>query len=138
MRGLFVTWLFIVCPLTFALSRPAAPQAIERTGVEDVTEQGYDWCEEVPLDHWAYNAMIHLQQEYGFLSDWPEDYFVTDGPYPACEFWCAIDCMIEELEKRPQSAQNENILIMLDVLRAEFAEQLIGMEMASAGRADAP
>jgi len=125
------------CFLTFALGWPCTTQGIERANVGDDTEQGYGWCEEIPLDHWAYNAMIYLQQEYGLLPDWPEDYFETDCPYPACEFICAIAQMTEELDERPQSEQNENVLIMLDVLRAEFAEQLFGIEKASAGPADA-
>jgi len=130
--------LILFCFQTFAWGWPGAAPAIERANVGDGNYRGYDWCEEIPLDHWAYNAMIYLQQEYGLLSDWPEDYFVTDCPYPACEFVCAIDRMSEELDERPQSEQNENVLIMLDVLRAEFAEQLIGIEKTSAGPADAP
>jgi len=129
---------FAICFLTITFGAPHSLQAIERTGVGDGTEQGYDWCEEIPLDHWAYNAMLYLQQEHGLLPDWPEEYFATECPYPACEFICAIFCMIEELEERPESEQNENVRIMLDVLRAEFAEQLIGIEKTSAGRADAP
>lgn len=125
MCRLFATHLLLICLLTLVVGCPGAAQAIERAGAGDSTEQGYDWCEEVPLDHWAYNALLYLQQEYGFLSDWPEDYFAIECPYPACEFVCAIDCIIEELAERPQSEQDENILIMLDVLRAEFAERLV-------------
>ncbi|MBN2082206.1 hypothetical protein JW859_08355 [bacterium] len=116
--------LFLVGLLTYMFITPGSLLAIERINAEDEVEHGYKWHEEIPLDHWAYNAIDYLQDEQGFLPGWPRDYFQPERPLPACVFRWALVSKLKEHNLHEERDDNEQVSSMLDVLRAEFADYL--------------
>jgi hypothetical protein len=110
------------CPLSVTLGGVETPRAIRRRAVSvmqgriDSLERSY---EDLPLDHWAYNAMEFLSKR-GLQRHYPPGFFDRSVPRMRADFIKAIQMMFED----PQfDKSDEQIRIMLDTLRAEFAAQ---------------
>jgi len=76
--------------------------------------------DDVPRDHWAYNALDYLTDR-GVLEGYPDGFFKGDRTLTRYEFAQAIARLLDTIG--PGNA-DEQIRIMADTLRAEFADQL--------------
>ena len=87
-----------------------------------------DYTQEVPLDHWAYNAMDYIQersflQEQVYLTSFPRGVFRWDIPLTRYEFAFAIARLHDKLtEDSPESLR-----LLARVLSMEFYDQVRGM-----------
>ncbi len=76
--------------------------------------------DDVPADHWAYNALDYLTQR-GVLEGYPDGFFKGDRTLTRYEFAQAIARLLDTIEA---GNVDEQIKIMADTLRAEFSDQL--------------
>jgi hypothetical protein len=76
--------------------------------------------DDVPTDHWAYNALDYLTQR-GVLEGYPDGFFKGDRTLTRYEFAQAIARLLDTIGKTDVDQQ---IRIMADTLRAEFSDQL--------------
>lgn len=76
--------------------------------------------DDVPADHWAYNALDYLTQR-GVLEGYPDGFFKGDRTLTRYEFAQAIARLLDTIET---GSPDEQIRIMADTLRAEFSDQL--------------
>jgi hypothetical protein len=80
-------------------------------------QSAYD---DVPTDHWAYNALEYLSGE-GVLEGYPDGFFKGDRTLTRYEFAQAIARLLNTIES---SDWEEAIRLQADALRAEFSDQL--------------
>lgn len=73
----------------------------------------------VPLEHWAYGALDYLSQQ-GVLEGYPAGYFSGDRAVSRYEFSQAIARL---LQADNAAEHSEQVAIMLESLRAEFADE---------------
>jgi len=78
-----------------------------------------DSYEDVPKDHWAYNALDYLTEE-GVLEGYPDGYFKGDRTLTRYEFAQAIARLLDTIDK---GGADDQVNIMAETLRAEFADQ---------------
>lgn len=76
--------------------------------------------DDVPTDHWAYNALDYLTQR-GVLEGYPDGFFKGDRTLTRYEFAQAVARLLDTIG---QQNADEQIRIMADTLRAEFSDQL--------------
>jgi hypothetical protein len=79
--------------------------------------------DDVPADHWAYNALDYLTQR-GVLEGYPDGFFKGDRTLTRYEFAQAIARLLDTIQT---GNSDEQIKIMADTLRAEFSDQLANM-----------
>lgn len=75
--------------------------------------------EDVPRDHWAYNALDYLTDR-GVLEGYPDGFFKGDRTLTRYEFAQAIARLLDSIG----TPGKEDIQIMAETLRAEFSDQL--------------
>lgn len=80
--------------------------------------------DDVPTDHWAYNALDYLT-ERGVLEGYPGGFFKGDRTLTRYEFAQAIARLLDTIEQ--DGVGNDQTQIMIDSLRAEFSDQLSQM-----------
>lgn len=92
-----------------------------------VLGMGVAWAasayDDVPADHWAYNALDYLTQR-GVLEGYPDGFFKGDRTLTRYEFAQAIARLLDTIQT---GNSDEQIKIMADTLRAEFSDQLANM-----------
>jgi len=76
--------------------------------------------DDVPTDHWAYNALDYLT-ERGVLEGYPDGFFKGDRTLTRYEFAQAIARLLDTIQT---GNWDEQIKIMAETLRAEFSDQL--------------
>ncbi|MBN2082207.1 putative porin, partial [bacterium] len=76
--------------------------------------------DDVPRDHWAYNALDYLTDR-GVLEGYPDGFFKGDRTLTRYEFAQAVARLLDTIG---DGNSDEQIRIMADTLRAEFADQL--------------
>jgi hypothetical protein len=76
--------------------------------------------DDVPRDHWAYNALDYLTDR-GVLEGYPDGFFKGDRTLTRYEFAQAVARLLDTIEG---SNSDEQIRIMAETLRAEFSDQL--------------
>jgi hypothetical protein len=86
-------------------------------GTSAFAASAYD---DVPTDHWAYNALDYLT-DAGVLEGYPGGFFKGDRTLTRFEFAQAIARLLDTIE---QGGGSEDIKVMADSLRAEFSDQL--------------
>src|SRR5512147_393700 len=79
--------------------------------------------DDVPRDHWAYNALDYLT-ERGVLEGYPDGFFKGDRTLTRYEFAQAVARLLDTIQA---GNVEEQIKIMADTLRAEFSDQLAEM-----------
>jgi hypothetical protein len=79
--------------------------------------------EDVPRDHWAYNALDYLTDR-GVLEGYPDGFFKGDRTLTRYEFAQAIARLLDSIG----TPSDENIRIMAETLRAEFSDQLAELQ----------
>src|SRR5678815_4447092 len=79
--------------------------------------------DDVPADHWAYNALDYLTQR-GVLEGYPDGFFKGDRTLTRYEFAQAVARLLDTIQA---GNVEEQIKIMADTLRAEFSDQLAEM-----------
>jgi len=79
--------------------------------------------DDVPADHWAYNALDYLTQR-GVLEGYPDGFFKGDRTLTRFEFAQAVARLLDTIG---QQNADEQIRIMAETLRAEFSDQLAEM-----------
>lgn len=98
-----------------------------------VLSMGTAWAasayDDVPADHWAYNALDYLTQR-GVLEGYPDGFFKGDRTLTRYEFAQAIARLLDTIET---GSPDEQIRIMADTLRAEFSDQLAAINAKLAG-----
>jgi len=80
--------------------------------------------EDVPTDHWAYNALDYLT-ERGVLEGYPDGFFKGDRTLTRYEFAQAIARLLDTIDA---TNPDEQVRIMAETLRAEFSDQLAQMQ----------
>ena len=79
---------------------------------------------DVPADHWAYSALDYLAQ-YGVLEGYPDGFFKGDRTLTRYEFAQAVARLLNTTDS---SVYDEQIAIIANTLRAEFADQLAALD----------
>lgn len=84
----------------------------------------------VPSDHWAYKAFSYLQR-HGMLRSYPPDFFSGKELHNRYEFAVAVARLLDDFDGREldpdfysSGLDEEQLQVMLEALRSEFAEQL--------------
>lgn len=109
-------------PLEVVLEGVDTPRAIRRQAVSEMQmrisslERPF---EDLPLDHWAYNALEYLSRR-GLQRYYPAGFFDGSVPRMRADFIKAIQTMLEDprIDK-----SDEQTRIMLDTMRSEFSAQ---------------
>jgi len=76
--------------------------------------------DDVPTDHWAYNALDYLTEK-GVLEGYPGGFFKGDRTLTRYEFAQAIARLLDTIQ---QKGATDEIKVMADSLRQEFSDQL--------------
>jgi uncharacterized coiled-coil protein SlyX len=82
--------------------------------------------DDVPTDHWAYNALDYLTEK-GVLEGYPGGFFKGDRTLTRYEFAQAIARLLDTIQ---QKGATDEVKVMVDSLRTEFSDQLAAQNKA--------
>jgi hypothetical protein len=91
----------------------------------EVVSWGANSYSDVPLDHWAYDALRDMQQ-LGFLLGYPDDWFNGDRTLTRYDMAQAVARLLDTV---PEANVDLYVQQMVDALTEEFAEQLAEIKL---------